>query len=83
MSLPGSGPHLGLYRRGSPNDLLLLQDKAVDIMQLHLSPQIFGSGISAVQLPTIDKVAESLEFDPCYYQQVGDQLMFVGQLKRD
>lgn len=68
---------------GAQTTSYFLQDKAVDIMQLHLSPQIFGSGISAVQLPTIDKVAESLEFDPCYYQRVGDQLMFVGQLKRD
>lgn len=67
---------------GAQTTSYFLQDKAVDIAQLHLSPQVFGSGISAIQLPQIEKVKEALVFDPFQIQSVGDSVMFVGQLKR-
>lgn len=67
---------------GAQTTSYFLQDEAVDIAQLHLSPQVFGSGISAIQLPEIEKVKEALVFEPFQIQPVGDSVMFVGQLKR-
>ncbi|MEO0779438.1 MAG: RibD family protein [Bacteroidota bacterium] len=60
-----------------------IKDRAVDILQLHLSPQIFGSGRPAFILPTIDKVEDAVQFTNFHYQTVGDTLMFVGQLPCD
>lgn len=58
-----------------------LQDQAVDILQLHLSPRIFGSGISAIQLPSIGEVREAIELDPFTFVPVGNSMMFVGQIR--
>ncbi|WNJ16801.1 RibD family protein [Pontibacter sp. G13] len=56
-----------------------LKAGAVDILQLHISPQIFGSGVSAIQLPQIDRVAESISFEHFQFVPVEDTLMFVGK----
>lgn len=57
-----------------------LNDRAVDILQLHLAPMLFGSGQSAIQLPAIDKVNGAVQFNRFRYQSVGDAIMFVGEL---
>lgn len=60
-----------------------IKDQAIDTLQLHLSPQIFGSGRQAIQLPEIQEVQESLRFSNFCFQTVGDTQMFVGQVKWD
>ncbi len=60
-----------------------IADRAVDILQLHLSPQIFGSGRPAFILPEIEEVKEAVQFSNFHYQTVGDTLMFVGQMERN
>lgn len=57
-----------------------LIDKAIDVLQLHLSPLIFGSGKSAITLPEIAEVQNAVQFDAFRFQQVGDTIMFIGQL---
>ena len=57
-----------------------IKDKAVDVLQLHFSPLIFGSGISSIVLPEIEEVRNAIQFDTFQFQKVGDTMMFVGQL---
>ncbi|MFK7920812.1 MAG: RibD family protein [Bacteroidia bacterium] len=57
-----------------------IYDGAVDILQLHFSPRLFGSGISAIKLPTIGEVREAIELDPFTFLPVGNSMMFVGQI---
>ena len=56
-----------------------LNDGAVDILQLHLSPYLFGSGKQGIVLPDIDKIDESVQFQNFSFFTVGDSVMFVGQ----
>lgn len=60
-----------------------LSDQAVDILQLHITPMVFGSGKSGIVLPEITKVGQSIQFEHFSYQQVGNAIMFVGELKSD
>lgn len=57
-----------------------IKDKAIDVLQLHFSPLIFGSGKSSIVLPEIEEVKNAIQFDTFRFQKVGDTMMFVGQL---
>ncbi len=59
-----------------------LNDQAIDILQLHLAPCLFGSGKQGIVLPQIDQVAECIRFDHFAFQRVGDSIMFVGEPRR-
>ena len=56
-----------------------LNDRAIDILQLHLSPYLFGSGKQGIVLPDIEKIDESIQFQNFSFFTVGDSVMFVGQ----
>ncbi len=56
-----------------------LKDGAIDILQLHLSPFLFGSGKQGIVLPDIEKIDESIQFQNFSFFTVGDSVMFVGQ----
>lgn len=56
-----------------------LKDDMLDIMQFHLSPQIFGSGISGISLPEISQVKEAVRFKTFHFLPIGDSYMFVGE----
>lgn len=56
-----------------------LRERALDVVQFHLAPLIFGSGISGIVLPGIEEVHEAVHFAPYAFQAVGDTYMFVGQ----
>jgi riboflavin biosynthesis pyrimidine reductase len=64
---------------GAETTSSFLSDNAIDILQLHLSPQIFGSGVSGLVLPDIDKVGEAIRFERFCFQPVGNTFMFVGE----
>ena len=51
---------------------------AIDILQLHIAPILFGSGTNGIQLPTINKVKEGKQFDLYHFLPVGDSMMFTG-----
>lgn len=68
-----------VYLEGGPTTTSrFLQDRAVDILQLHISPMLFGSGIGAVQFAPIAKVDEAITFHSFTFEPVGDTMMFVG-----
>ena len=69
-----------VYIEGGPiTTSRFLQDQAVDVLQLHLSPLLFGSGKSAIELPRIDEVGEALSFSAFFFQPIGDTVMFTGK----
>lgn len=51
---------------------------AIDILQLHIAPILFGSGTSGIQLPIINTVKEGKQFDQHSFLPVGDSIMFTG-----
>ncbi len=65
---------------GSITTSNFLIDKAVDILQLHLSPLVFGSGRSGIVLPEIDLVEQCIQFENFSYLPTGNSIMFVGEL---
>lgn len=68
-----------VYLEGGPTTTSrFLQDGAVDILQLHISPMLFGSGMGAVQFAPIGKVDEAIAFRSFTFEPVGDTMMFVG-----
>jgi riboflavin biosynthesis pyrimidine reductase len=72
------GIHSVYVEGGAKTTSCFLREGMIDIMQLHFSPLVFGSGISAIQLPQIEAVSESISFDSFAFQLVGDSVMFVG-----
>ena len=64
---------------GSITTSNFLNDKAIDILQLHFSPSIFGSGKQGIELPEIKRVDESIRFDQFSFVTVSDSIMFIGQ----
>lgn len=64
---------------GSVTTSAFLSERMVDIMQFHISPMVFGSGIPGINLPEISEVGESVKFDSWKFFPVGDAMMFVGK----
>ena len=60
----------------------LLADGCIDVMQLHFSPMILGSGVNAFVGPTASNVAESLRFADHDFRPIGDGMMFIGEVAR-
>ncbi|ETW95422.1 MAG: hypothetical protein ETSY1_30710 [Candidatus Entotheonella factor] len=57
-----------------------LREGALDVVQLHIAPMIFGSGLSAFAMPQIQYASESLRFASHTYVPVDNDMMFVGTL---
>ncbi|MEK6476593.1 RibD family protein [Catalinimonas sp. 4WD22] len=57
-----------------------MEERATDIVQLHISPMIFGSGINSFNLPQISQVEEAIHFDSFFFRPMGDTFMFVGAM---
>ena len=86
--IPGERMLEALFQRGIKSVYIeggayttssFLADKSIDIIQLHLSPQIFGSGIQGVSLEPIQSVNQAMRFHRHIFSSVGDTIMFVGQ----
>lgn len=78
-----------LYRRGvlsvyveggSATTSAFLADGTIDVLQLHISPLILGTGIPSFVRPEITAVAESVRFATHLYRPVGDGILFVGRV---
>lgn len=68
-----------VYLEGGPTTTSrFLEDGAIDVLQLHLSPMLFGSGMSAVHLAPINEVDEAIAFRSFTFEPIGDTVMFVG-----
>ena len=71
-----------VYIEGGPMTTShFLQEGYLDVVQLHTSPMIMGSGESVFTLPEIERIPESLRFVSHTYVPVGDGMMFIGALR--
>lgn len=68
---------------GSVTTSAFLAEGMIDIMQFHISPMVFGSGIPGINLPEIAEVGESVKFDSWKFVPVGDAVMFVGKPEKN
>lgn len=59
-----------------------LKDHNTDVLQLHISPIMIGSGVSSLLLPPIQRISASIRFKSHLYTPVDDGIMFIGTLKR-
>lgn len=69
------------YLEGGPaTTSRFLKSGNINILQLHLAPIIFGSGISAIELPRINQLEESVHFSTFKFTPIGNAIMFTGYL---
>ena len=76
---------LGIYtiyiEGGATTTSTFINSKAVDILQLHIAPLLFGSGKASIELPTIKAVKEAIKFEEYHFLPFGDSVMFTGFLE--
>jgi diaminohydroxyphosphoribosylaminopyrimidine deaminase/5-amino-6-(5-phosphoribosylamino)uracil reductase len=72
------GVYSVLIEGGSYTSSIFLNERNIDILQLHISPMLFGSGLKAFNLPSIDLVDECCSFEHHFYHPIGDAIMFTG-----
>ncbi len=65
---------------GATTSSQFMKESMVDIIQLHISPMIFGSGVSSFVLPEINSVQEAITFQHYLFIPMGDTYMFVGEM---
>lgn len=75
------GIHSVYIEGGAMTTSHFLRERALDVVQLHIAPMIFGSGLSAFAMPQIEYASESLRFASHTYVPVDNDMMFVGRLQ--
>jgi len=70
-----------LIEGGASTSSCFLKEGNIDMLQLHISPMLFGSGIKTFTLPEIKEVGDAKQFDKSFYSKMGDGMMFTGFLK--
>jgi len=71
-----------LIEGGSYTSSIFQTENNIDMVQLHISPMVFGSGVKAFNLHSIQKVDECCTFDHHLYHPVGNAIMFTGFTKK-
>jgi diaminohydroxyphosphoribosylaminopyrimidine deaminase/5-amino-6-(5-phosphoribosylamino)uracil reductase len=56
-----------------------LDASAVDWLQVHIAPMIFGSGTNLIDLPEIATVKDALRLKNAFYTLVGAEVMVTGE----
>jgi diaminohydroxyphosphoribosylaminopyrimidine deaminase/5-amino-6-(5-phosphoribosylamino)uracil reductase len=56
-----------------------LATKNINVLQLHISPIILGSGINNFSLFPVNEISEGIKFTNYQYFIIGSELMFVGE----
>ena len=74
------GIHSVYIEGGAKTTSNFVNSKAVDILQLHIAPMIFGSGKASITLPNIERVKEAISFQEYNFLPFGDSMMFTGFL---
>ena len=69
-----------LIEGGAKTVSCFVEAKAVNVLQLHHTPLILGSGRSMVDLPTIATIKEGQFLKHAYYTQMGNEIMITGAL---
>lgn len=74
------GIHSVYIEGGATTTSNFVNANAVDILQLHIAPMIFGSGKASITLPNIETVKEAISFRAYHFLPFGDSMMFTGFL---
>ena len=74
------GIHSIYIEGGAKTTSIFVNAKAVDVLQLHIAPMIFGSGKDGIVLPNIQAVKEAISFAEYHFLPFGDSVMFTGFL---
>lgn len=74
------GIHSVYVEGGAMTTSNFVNSKAIDILQLHIAPMIFGSGKASIVLPNIETVNEAISFKEYNFLPFGDSMMFTGFL---
>jgi diaminohydroxyphosphoribosylaminopyrimidine deaminase/5-amino-6-(5-phosphoribosylamino)uracil reductase len=63
---------------GSQTTSSFLDADAIEVVQVHISPVILGSGITGFCLPEVKAIAQGKRFSSFDYHKIGHEVMFVG-----
>lgn len=75
--------HAVYIEGGAATSSRFLKERMIDVVQLHIAPVIFGSGVSSFVLPEIEQVQEAIHFDRYSFVPMGDTYMFIGEMNID
>ncbi len=81
QALHQKGIHSVYVEGGAHTTSGFLKEGAIDILQFHIAPLVFGSGKSAITLPEIEEVDQAIQFSDYRFQKIDDTVMFVGQFQ--
>jgi diaminohydroxyphosphoribosylaminopyrimidine deaminase/5-amino-6-(5-phosphoribosylamino)uracil reductase len=65
---------------GATTTSTFLTEGNIDVVQLHFSPMILGSGINSFSGPAVPSVQDAVRFRRHLYRPIGDGMMFVGTI---
>jgi diaminohydroxyphosphoribosylaminopyrimidine deaminase/5-amino-6-(5-phosphoribosylamino)uracil reductase len=66
---------------GSITASSFLSQNTIDQVQIHMAPIILGSGVTGFNFKGAKHLEEAIYFKSFRYQPIGDQMMFIGELK--
>jgi|GEM_PF-3315371 len=72
-----------LIEGGAETVSCFVRANAVDVLQLHHTPLILGSGRNMVNLPKVETIKEGQFLKHTYYTQMGNEIMITGALDND
>lgn len=75
------GIHSVYIEGGALTTARFLREKTLDVLQLHISPMMLGSGVSTLTLPHVRYVSSSIRFKAHRFLPVDDGIMFIGAPK--
>ncbi|MEM1437724.1 MAG: RibD family protein [Pseudomonadota bacterium] len=71
-----------LLVEGGPRTLQTFQQAgAIDWLQVHIAPMLFGSGSPLLDLPEINTVDDAIALHHTFYTIMGDAVMMTGRLR--
>lgn len=77
------GIHTVYIEGGAATSSQFMKEKMIDVVQLHIAPVIFGSGVSCFMLPEIERVQEAIFFERYSFKAMGNTYMFIGEMNID
>jgi diaminohydroxyphosphoribosylaminopyrimidine deaminase/5-amino-6-(5-phosphoribosylamino)uracil reductase len=77
-ALYARGVHTVLVEGGCATTSALLEEGAIDIVQLHIEPLLLGPGVSSFDRPPARQIADAMTFRRHAFFPVGRGMMFVG-----
>jgi len=77
------GIHLVYIEGGSHTTSEFIKQRAIDQVQVHITPKIMGSGLTGFQFEGLNNVEDAIEFSSHRFIPVGDHIMFIGELNEN